>query len=766
MAKKVELKERGTNETIYPVTQTGCVVDSNGKDLEERLKSNEIVLLNTVDYAPDAQLDPTLITPEQGKAIALKYKELLQTYRSEQILLNVSGIEGVYLLMQPYLLDDSNGIYIYNSSIPFESDTDKGTINYMASIQLGDSEDECYFGVSGQKGASGDILDKHINNETSVKHIPSGGAAGQILEWKSSGEAQWVGAVSLFPGFENVLAYGVEWKQNVKDPHLTRIGNPTLHKTLPIQSQLKGCIAQGNKIMYWLHPDDWKMKSTAKQLTGETLNDSKGLVSCEDVEGKPYSSLYTYELGTDMTALDFKVGDHVLIKGFSGISAVGEVLSIENGANSEISKVIKIRFDFDTLYEKEKMTGDAGGQGTKLTLKGEPSRLDGYDGTVRVYCPQFYIKSETVNDTSRVWISTVKIDDDWTQQPEILIDAYRSTVLNTVPENMGYLSTLPVDSAVSIVNTATYCRGGNNRPTYDKYLEGVEASEGVEAVTKDIFRTDLGKARTNKNIESSRYYARKASSELLSYDSYKNIFYWLYVIEYANFNCQETYNSTLTEEGYHQGGMGDGITTMSRLGEYNEANPLTPCGYGNSIGNGTGLVPINIPEFTYGSDNETVATQTLQMPRWRGFDNPFGDIWTALEGIFIEVFKDYLVYDVYTCQDPNKYNRYLTESYIKVAEGYRGSGYISHFDLETAAHIIPNTLNQLPVQYKCDYQISDSTIYNDSDTRIFVVGGMASMTNRAGLACISINYGHSSSKPEIGFRTISKEAVLFPNKYQ
>ena len=38
------------------------------------------------------------------------------------------------------------------------------------------------------------------------------------------------------------------------------------------------------------------------------------------------------------------------------------------------------------------------------------SVLNGYDGTVRVYCPGFYIKSVINGDTYTVWISTVKID--------------------------------------------------------------------------------------------------------------------------------------------------------------------------------------------------------------------------------------------------------------------------------------------------------------------------------------------------------------------
>jgi len=41
------------------------------------------------------------------------------------------------------------------------------------------------------------------------------------------------------------------------------------------------------------------------------------------------------------------------------------------------------------------------------------SRLNGYDGTVRVYCPEFYIKSEEEGNKRRVWISSVQIDSTW-----------------------------------------------------------------------------------------------------------------------------------------------------------------------------------------------------------------------------------------------------------------------------------------------------------------------------------------------------------------
>ncbi len=52
---------------------------------------------------------------------------------------------------------------------------------------------------------------------------------------------------------------------------------------------------------------------------------------------------------------------------------------------------------------------------------------------------------------------------------------------------------------------------------------------------------------------------------LLTYEYYKSIFYWLYVIEYANFNSQANYVEDLTEDGYRQGGLGNGVTTWKEL---------------------------------------------------------------------------------------------------------------------------------------------------------------------------------------------------------
>lgn len=227
---------------------------------------------------------------------------------------------------------------------------------------------------------------------------------------------------------------------------------------------------------------------------------------------------------------------------------------------------------------------------------GTASRLDGYDGTVRVEIPKFYLWSEIDGDIRRVYISEKKLNDFCLEVPNMVIDAYRSTLLRQVPSNMGYLSTLPINSPISVVNTNTYCRGGNNNGSYDSYL------------SSDPLRSLLSKPATNINRATFRTYAFNSGTIPLCYEYYKAIFYWLWVIEYANFNSQDNYKEDLTNEGYRQGGMSIGISNMNNWNEYNSRYPIIPCGYHNNIGNNTGIK--TVPSLIYYIP--TIAIKTIK----------------------------------------------------------------------------------------------------------------------------------------------------------
>ena len=347
----------------------------------------------------------------------------------------------------------------------------------------------------------------------------------------------------------------------------------------------------------------------------------------------------------------------------------------------------------------------------------------------------------------------IKIDDTWTEIPEMLVDAYRSTVSKTPPAE-GFLSTLPADSAVSVVNTTANCRGGGDRSKYDTYLN------------TDPYRSDLGKPRTDAGRPTMRTWARNAGSEMLSYEQYKWIFYWAYVIEYANFNCQATYNEELTADGYRQGGLGDAVTTWdwdSQRG-YNWCGPLTPCGFGNDLGNHTGIKDLVIPE-TVVNDTTTIASKTFKMPRWRGFDNPFGDIQTNLDGIIEPgADGDLVIIDadaknhpdgmhyVYTTDNPAKYGDYIVNMKLAGLK-INSDGYIKEFDLGTTGEIIPKVMGGSNTTHKCDYHRAGAS--NINTLRTLFIGGNAADSGDAG-------FGYFNSYPEVtydnvnaGFRTVN-----------
>lgn len=495
--------------------------------------------------------------------------------------------------------------------------------------------------TTAEKTKLGGIAD-NANNYTHPttagnKHIPAGGTPGQILVNTGDGTVEWQdnqgggGGTIDYTGLEDIYSYGVEWDTTVADPALTRIGNPLLHKSLPIQSQYKGCVANNGVINYYLDPNDWSKKIT-----------------------------------------------------------------------------------------------------------GEDSVLDGTDGTVRVHTPKFYGKSGTnVQDSNKKWvrISTIKMDDTWIEIPEMLIDAYRSTVDTT---------TSATPKAVSVVNTTAQFRGGGNRTANDTYLD------------TDAFRSDLGKPRTNISRANMRTYATNAGSEMLCYEYYKWIFYWAWVIEYATFNSQAAYNAELTAEGYHQGGLGDGVTTWdgTSWNNYNGYYPLTPCGYCNEFGNFTGVKDLVIPE-TVVSEATTVATKTFKVPRWRGFDNPFGDIWTNLDGIILERTAANQPSSVYTTTDTSAFGDDNTAKGKMTVAGTEvaSDGYIKAFDLGEKGEIIPSAVGGSNTTYMCDYHYCNTS---STALRVLIVGGSAYNGGYAGLGYFNSHNGVGTANAYVGFRTLNK----------
>lgn len=90
---------------------------------------------------------------------------------------------------------------------------------------------------------------------TSGVRIPNGGS--DMVFWNTSGGTTTASEI-IINELEDFYAYGIEFDTTVSSPTCTRIGNMSFHRTLPIQSKMRGCLLSDNgEINEYLPDDDW-----------------------------------------------------------------------------------------------------------------------------------------------------------------------------------------------------------------------------------------------------------------------------------------------------------------------------------------------------------------------------------------------------------------------------------------------------------------------------------------------------------------------------
>ena len=331
---------------------------------------------------------------------------------------------------------------------------------------------------------------------------------------------------------------------------------------------------------------------------------------------------------------------------------------------------------------------------------GTPAVLDGTDGNVMVYIPVFYARFESKGYRRRVKLSD-HYKPGFIKMGGCYISAYEATVDRTI-------STLI--KLASVVNTTANFRGGNNNSEWDS-----------------TYRSLLGMPATSISLTNFRNYARNRKDgdtqwNCMDYTAYKAV-YWLYVVEYADRNCQLVFNENLTSDGFRQGGLGSGVTNINgeKWNSFNGYYPFVPCGHTNRLGNKTGIVQFIMP-FEYdagGAANyagaysaETAYTDgqfvsegqelyeciadaaagtalsdttyfthvsrtSTHVPSYRGIENIFGRLWKWTDGVHVKVQSEeaggksilYTSDNPANYQDTN-YDGYQEKGYVARVNGY------------------------------------------------------------------------------------------------
>ena len=275
---------------------------------------------------------------------------------------------------------------------------------------------------------------------------------------------------------------------------------------------------------------------------------------------------------------------------------------------------------------------------------------------------------------------------------------------------------------------STNFRGGDNTAEWD-----------------DTYRSLLGRPVTNLTRDQFRQAARKRGSgwEMYTYNAHK-ILFWLFAVEYATLDSQKPFNAQKDANGFAQGGLGPGPTQMTDWTNFNNINPLIPCGYTNEFGNGSG-------EKAYVVKNASGGTHaTLMANRYRGIENPFAHIWKYTDGANIQVTTgDAGLSILWTTDDPSNFSDTSYTGYDKKGNICRTNGYAKKMLLGEDGDIVSTEVGGSSSTYWCDYYY---TYTSANRMQVVLVGGDAGNGSLAGLASVTAYYAPSAAYRHIGSR--------------
>lgn len=379
----------------------------------------------------------------------------------------------------------------------------------------------------------------------------------------------------------NKLAYGVRWDSvNQATTACERIGNLEFHKTLPIQSRFKVCIHKGKEIQYYCNPNDSRFVDFDNDNNKDEINDVVFNINDRDVLGNIFwfgnDSQGATSLDDESTNNYYSIVTDARFLNYRWLYAYVKITA--NDGNVYIGRIIKI--DVSTKQATIELSQDLNNVQPFTNIELGCS-INGYDGEIGVDTGGKFYQWSVDNDGAgnEVWQSLYKCAPYAREIKRHIIGIDRACVLNVAfnDTKWGWIGSLEANTAVNVINYHTNLRGGSNNINWDTYL-------GV-----DSFRCQLGKARTKISLGTMRSYSQKTDGGQMLYKQIWEAIVWSYVIEYANFDVKKVYTNSLTTEGYHQGGLGNGVIGGIELYRYNGNEKFAPNDYTLELGNNSGI---------------------------------------------------------------------------------------------------------------------------------------------------------------------------------
>lgn len=381
---------------------------------------------------------------------------------------------------------------------------------------------------------------------------------------------------------------------------------------------------------------------------------------------------------------------------------------------------------------------------------GTTANYDGSDGQVMVEIPAYHHEcyNETIDGVNWNYIKLYPdVNLGVTSRKcyfgafELIQDDSDNSSAKGCSVSMLDLSGMNITSSTTSIN-ASDVQYLNNSSTYRNYNYN-------NTNTNDV-KSSIGRPTTNRSRATFRNICSRRGTNWSqqSWDAYNSLLR-LYVVEYANFNSQNAFNSQLTNDGYKQGGLGSGVTNVASgdWSSFNGYNPFVPCGITICLGNNTGEI-----SYIFATDEwKEGSALTVKVPSYRGIENPFGHIWKFIDGFNRKgkVENDVTTEMIYTCKDVTKFAENNANGYELYSDtAPRSTGNIGGIVLNSTGTFWPKPGGAAIYGDYFYNACANNTWY------ALYAGGHAYLGSRAGLLYFYAYFGATFADANIGSRLL------------
>lgn len=237
----------------------------------------------------------------------------------------------------------------------------------------------------------------------------------------------------------------------------------------------------------------------------------------------------------------------------------------------------------------------------------------------------------------------------------------------------------------------------------------------------------------------------EAKWNLYTYEEHRAICH-LFLVEYATRNSQKAVNTTLTAEGFRQGGLGSGCTTGTVTINGAQTWSFIPTGSSDSLGSGSGEVTVTIQQTDQSGSN--TSTITRKCNRYRGIENPFGHIWKHTDDIISKYEAPYRTW--YKSVKPDQFATNKNNSYKPLCSVDNvNTGYKTEIKATPACDFFSMSVSGgSESTYWCDYNWDNT----DTSEHCLLIGGNSGAGGKAGLFSLYSNAGVGNSGATLGSR--------------